>query len=68
MFVLLFLIIVIIFLFYKWGTNTFDYFEKRGIPYRQPVCFLGNVWKYINMRMPITEAMKDDYNYFKNEK
>jgi hypothetical protein len=63
-----FVIAVAIYLFYKWSTSTFDYFEKLGIPFRKPLPLLGTNSNMFFDRKNFMEVLDMWYYEFKNEK
>jgi hypothetical protein len=68
MFLLLILSVLLIFLIYKWGTSTFDYFEKREIPYLKPTFFFGNAAYILTRKFSFPDIIKSRYFALKNEK
>lgn len=59
---------IIAFLFYKWATANYDFFEKRGIPFAKPVFLLGsNKHMFINKKS-MMDAVVGWYNEMKHEK
>ncbi|CAO1441593.1 unnamed protein product [Diamesa hyperborea] len=64
----LYLVIGVVFLFYKWATSTFDYFEKRGLPFRKPIPLFGNNLNVITRKMAMTDYLQMIYREFKDEK
>ena len=64
----LYLVIGVVYLFYKWATSTFDYFEKRGVPFRKPLPLLGNNLNAITRGMAMTDFLQMVYSEFKDEK
>ncbi|CAB3261456.1 unnamed protein product [Arctia plantaginis] len=61
----LLLILTILFGLYFYYTSTFDFFEKKGIPYKKPVILLGNLGPRLNGTKSFHEFQLDAYNYFK---
>lgn len=64
----LILIIVALLLVYKWGTSTFDYFEKRGIPYNKPLFLVGSRLGLVLRNITMVEAVQKTFYEFPNEK
>lgn len=62
------LVILAIILIYKWGISTFDYFEKKGIPYNKPIFLVGSRLGMILKQGSIVDFISKIYNEFKNEK
>jgi hypothetical protein len=60
--------ILLIFLIYKWGTSTFDYFEKRGVAHKKPIFLFGNASNVLTRKLAFPEIVKKIYNDFPNEK
>lgn len=67
MLVILFLILLA-YLFYKWSTATYDFFEKQGIPFRKPIALFGTNLNAITNKKVMTEELQDIYYEFENEK
>jgi cytochrome P450 family 9 len=59
---------VIFYLIYKWGTSTFDYFEKKGIPYNKPYPFIGSRIGMLLRNSSAIDFILELYNEFKDEK
>ena len=66
--VYLYLIIFVIYLFYKWGTKYNNYFKDLGIPYMKPVFLLGSNSNMITRRAAISNLLVKWYNEFYNDK
>ncbi|CAG9808691.1 unnamed protein product [Chironomus riparius] len=67
--ILLFLLIVVlVYLFYKWSTSTYDFFRKQGIPFRKPVPLLGSNANMFIRRKPFHEIIDEWFHEFENEK
>ncbi|CAO1441602.1 unnamed protein product [Diamesa hyperborea] len=64
----LYLIIGVVYLLYKWATSTFYYFEKRGIPFRKPIPLFGNNLNAITRGKLMTDYLQMLYREFKDEK
>ncbi|KAL7031685.1 hypothetical protein ACKWTF_007101 [Chironomus riparius] len=62
------LILAIIYLIYKWGTNTFDYFEKRGIKYNKPLFLVGSRLSILLKNSSMVDSVQKTYKEFRNEK
>lgn len=63
----LLLIFSLIFFLYFHYTNTFDYFEKRGIKYMKPTIFFGNILDRVTGKKSFTIFQLDTYKYFKGQ-
>jgi cytochrome P450 family 9 len=68
MFLFLILVVLLIFLAYKWGTSSFDHFEKRGIPYEKPIFFAGNSENFFTRKQALPDLVRARYEKFKSEK
>lgn len=66
--ILCILILVAAWLLYKWGTSTFDYFEKRGIPYNKPLPFVGSRIGMFLRNSTAVDFIMELYNEFKDDK
>ena len=64
----MYLVIGIVYLFYKWATSTFDYFEKRGLSFKKPLPLFGNNMNVITRTMAMTDYLESIYREFKDEK
>nr|ULR85615.1 cytochrome P450 [Spodoptera frugiperda] len=53
---------------YFYYTSTFDFFEKRGIPYRKPVIFVGNLGPRLRGKQSFHEFQLETYKYFKGNR
>ncbi|XP_011193596.2 probable cytochrome P450 9f2 [Zeugodacus cucurbitae] len=53
---------ILLYLFYRWATQNFDFFEKRGIPYDKPVPVFGSLIDITLRRGSIFYTIKDLYN------
>ena len=59
---------VAIYLFYKWSTSTFDYFEKKGVPFNKPFPVVGSRKGLFLRNSTALEFIQEIYDEFKNEK
>ncbi|CAO1431140.1 unnamed protein product [Diamesa serratosioi] len=64
----LYLVFGVVYLFYKWATSTYDYFEKRGLPFRKPVPLFGNNFKVISRKISMMDYLQMICSEFKDEK
>ncbi|XP_070502406.1 probable cytochrome P450 9f2 [Chironomus tepperi] len=62
------LLVVLVYVIYKWSTSTYDFFEKQGIPYRQPLPLFGTNINMLLKKKPFIDVLKEWYNEFENEK
>lgn len=53
-----------IYLFYRWSIATFDYFEKRGVPFVKPVPLVGSLWNFLSGKMHMVDAGSLGYEMF----
>jgi cytochrome P450 family 9 len=65
---ILYLIPVALYLFYKWATTNYDYFSKQGIPFNKPWPLLGSDIGLMLKKLPFEESFMVNYNLYKNEK
>lgn len=65
---ILYLIPIALYLFYKWATKNYDYFEKQGIPFMKPLPLLGSNYAIFFKKQPMVQTMIEQYSEFKNEK
>jgi hypothetical protein len=50
------------FLFYKWATATYDYFEKRGVKFIKPTFLIGSNSNMFLNKMSLPDIVKKWYN------
>lgn len=62
------LAVLIIYLIYKWGTSTFDYFEKKGVPFNKPVFAVGSRLGMILKQGTVIDFLNKIYYEFRDEK
>uniref|UniRef100_A0A8W7PJK5 Cytochrome P450 n=2 Tax=gambiae species complex TaxID=44542 RepID=A0A8W7PJK5_ANOCL len=55
-----------LYLFYRWSIATYDYFEKRNIPYVKPVPFFGQVWSFFTQEKHAVDVASEGYHMFPN--
>lgn len=63
-----FIFIIAIYLLYKWSTATFDYFEKKGVPYNKPWPLVGSRLGLFLRNSTAVDFIQLIYNEFKDEK
>jgi len=68
MWLVLILIAVLTFLFYKWSTANYDYFEKKGIAFKKPFPLIGSNANLILKKMSMAEALTTSYYELRDEK
>jgi len=64
----LYLIPVAIYLFYKWATANYDFFEKQGIAFVKPLPGLGSNMGIFFKKKPFVQSLMELYNQFEDEK
>lgn len=64
----LWIVLVLLYLLYKWCTAGHDYFRKRGIPFEEPLPLVGNLLSMILGRESIVDITKRSYYQFKGSK
>ncbi|ETN63768.1 cytochrome P450 [Anopheles darlingi] len=55
---------VLLYLVYRWSIATYDYFEKRGIPYIKPVPFFGQVLAFFTQEKHAVDVASEGYKMF----
>ena len=63
-----FAIAVLLYLFYKWGTSTYDYFEKKGIAFSKPIFLIGSASGMFVSRKSFPDTVETWYQEQRNEK
>ncbi|XP_055539818.1 probable cytochrome P450 9f2 [Wyeomyia smithii] len=61
---LLLLLALVVYLVYRWSVATFDYFEKRGVPFVKPLPLVGNLWPVIRRKQHPVDAAILGYEKF----
>ena len=61
-------LLILVVIAYCYGTSTFDYFKKKGIPYVKPLPFVGNFGGVITGRYTINDATKLLYDEVKKHR
>uniref|UniRef100_A0A182NEN9 Uncharacterized protein n=1 Tax=Anopheles dirus TaxID=7168 RepID=A0A182NEN9_9DIPT len=64
--VLLWALPVLVYLLYRWSVATYDYFERRNIPYVKPVPFFGQVWSFFTQEKHAVDVASEGYHLFPN--
>jgi hypothetical protein len=64
----LYAIVAMLFLIYKFVTRNDDYFVKKGIPFSKPTFFVGSRMDLILRNKSIIQVICDWYNEFRDEK
>jgi cytochrome P450 family 9 len=65
---ILYLLPVALYLFYKWATARYDYFEKQGIVFHKPLPLLGSDFGLLFKKIPFVDSLMLNYNLHKNDK
>jgi hypothetical protein len=65
---IVFLVSVALYLFYKWATATYDFFEKQGVPFNRPLPLLGSEFGVLLKKQPFVASLTNNYNKYKNDK
>ncbi|CAO1441584.1 unnamed protein product [Diamesa hyperborea] len=66
--ILIVLIVGAFYLFYKWSTSTYDYFEKRGMVFSKPLMLVGSSINMFTQKESLAETINNWYKEFRNEK
>jgi hypothetical protein len=61
-------VLVIFWLVYKWSVETFDYYDKIGIPYEKPMPLVGNMWKLVTQKESFVDITRESYRKFKKSR
>lgn len=64
----LYLIPIAIYLFYKWATANYDFFEKQEVAFIKPIPFFGSNFSLFFKKKPLVDTMLEEYHRFENEK
>ncbi|XP_052870547.1 probable cytochrome P450 9f2 [Anopheles cruzii] len=54
----------VLYLLYRWSVATYDYFEKRQIPYVKPVPFFGQVLSFFTQAKHAVDVASEGYEMF----
>uniref|UniRef100_A0A182JJ37 Uncharacterized protein n=1 Tax=Anopheles atroparvus TaxID=41427 RepID=A0A182JJ37_ANOAO len=57
---------VALYLLYRWSIATYDYFEKRNVPFVKPVPFFGQVWAFFSQEKHAVDVASEGYYLFPN--
>ncbi|XP_026316950.1 cytochrome P450 9e2-like isoform X2 [Hyposmocoma kahamanoa] len=63
----LLLFLTILFALYFYYTSTFDFFEKKGVPYLKPTIFLGTLWPRLTGKKSFHDFQLDIYKHFQGQ-
>ncbi|XP_056644763.1 uncharacterized protein LOC130450412 [Diorhabda sublineata] len=59
---LVLLLLLVVFILYKYSTKNFDYWKKRGVFYVKPIPVFGNFYEILTFKTTIAEGLRDLYN------
>lgn len=65
---ILWIVLLLVYLLYKWSTSNHDYFAKRGVPFEKPLPLVGNCLNMLLQRESIIDSQHRCYNNFKGSK
>lgn len=65
---ILYAVVAILFLLYKFLSKKDDYFEKKGIPYSKPSFLVGSRTDLVFRNKSMPEFVKQLYDEFRNDK
>lgn len=66
---ILILTATVLYIFYKWGTNTYGYWKNQGVPQDDPKFpLVGNSWKFLARKWNPADGIKFLYERFPNSK
>lgn len=60
--------LALLYLLYRWSIATYDYFERRGVPYVKPVPLVGNLWPFLTGRTTGIAAVTEGYWRFQESR
>lgn len=61
-------IVVILFIVYKWSISTHDFFEKKGIDFIKPQPLFGNLKDILMKKTDFLTFSKSLYNHYTDKK
>lgn len=64
----LLIVIVLVWLLYKWSVSNYDYFEKIGVGSKKPVPLVGNMLPILLAKESMLDMTRESYRKFKKEK
>uniref|UniRef100_A0A8D8B7M4 Cytochrome P450 9e2 n=1 Tax=Culex pipiens TaxID=7175 RepID=A0A8D8B7M4_CULPI len=56
--------LLLFYLFYRWSIATYDYFERRAVPFPKPVPLFGNLWPFLAGKTTGVESASAGYWQF----
>ena len=62
------IVVVLIYLIYKWLTKDMDYFEKKGVKFDKAIPIFGSTNSMFRQRRSFPDACNSWYNAFPGEK
>lgn len=66
--ILLIIFLFAVYLIYRWGTNTFDYFRAKGIPYLKPRFLIGTSENFFTKKWSLNDYCLEYYHALEGEK
>ncbi|KAL1398954.1 hypothetical protein pipiens_002300 [Culex pipiens pipiens] len=57
-----------LYLAYRWSVATFDYFERRRVPFVKPVPLFGTMWPFVRGWMNTTDCVSEGYRLFRGSR
>lgn len=57
-----------LYLAYRWSVATFDYFERRRVPFVKPVPLFGTMWPFVRGRMNTSDCVSEGYRLFRGSR
>ncbi|XP_058059543.1 probable cytochrome P450 9f2 [Anopheles bellator] len=61
-------LVAVLFLLYRWSVATYDYFEKRKIPFVKPVPFFGQLLAFFARTKHAVDIASEGYEMFPNSR
>jgi len=65
---LLWIVLVLAWLLFKWSTESFKYFVKLDVPFEKPLPLVGNMLRMLLQKESIVELMQRNYSKYKSSK
>lgn len=62
------LLSVAIYLLYRWSTATYDYFEKRGVPFVKPFPLIGGMLTILSGSNSVVDCISQGYLRFRESR
>jgi hypothetical protein len=61
-------VIVLLYLFYQWVMQKYEYFEAKGVPFSKPVFLLGSSYNMFFNRLSLPDVTLKWYREMRSEK